>query len=108
LEFEKKVYNGYAFTEGEREKSKINRDLYNELKSKYKVYRGDTTWNPEVDTDQFDVVIGRKAGYAHAEYNIIKNGPNLSNDELLLLCDSGSLCFGGRQLSGNRMRVSED
>ncbi|NJJ37862.1 hypothetical protein [Paenibacillus apii] len=105
---ERKIYNGYAFSDGEQEKAKINRDLYNELKNKFKVYRSDLYWTPDVDLNQFDVVIGRKAGYAHAEYNIIKNGPNLSKEELLLLCDSGSLCFGGSQLTGNKFRVSED
>lgn len=29
---EKKVYNGWAFTENEKEKGKINREIYKELK----------------------------------------------------------------------------
>ena len=31
---EKKVYNGWAFTENEKEKGKINREIYKELKEK--------------------------------------------------------------------------
>ncbi|PWU66550.1 hypothetical protein [Gracilibacillus dipsosauri] len=107
---EKKIYNGYAFTENEREKGKINREIYSELTEKYSIYQNDIYFNPdpEVNTDNFDVVIGRKPGYAHAEYNIIRNGPGLSTEELLLICDGGNLCFGGRRLSSNRLRVSED
>lgn len=33
---EKIVYSSYAFTENESEKSKINREIYSELKEKYK------------------------------------------------------------------------
>ncbi len=105
---EHRIYNGYAFSEDEQEKSKINREIHSDLKSRFKVYRSDLYWSPEVDVDKYEVVIGRKAGYAHAEYNIIKNAPNLSTEELLLLCDGGNLCFGGMGFSSNRLRVSED
>lgn len=32
---ERKIYNGYAFTENEREKAKINYEIYKELNGKY-------------------------------------------------------------------------
>lgn len=105
---ERKIYNGWAFTENEREKGEINYSIYRELKEKFKVYRDDTSFNPKINVDDYDVVIGRKAGYAHAVYNIIKNAPNLSNNELLLLCDNGNLCFGGCVIGSNQLRVSED
>ncbi|MFD1335770.1 hypothetical protein ACFQ4N_09440 [Oceanobacillus iheyensis] len=105
---ERKIYNGWAFTENQTEKGKINYEIYTELKQKYKVYRNDIRYNPEVDKEQYDIVIGRKTGYAHAVYNIIKNKPKLSTNELLLLCDNGNLCFGGSRNSSNELRVSED
>ena len=105
---ENKIYNGYAFTENEAEKSKSNRQAYENLKEKYKVYRSDIRFTPEVNQDDYDVIIGRQAKYKHAEYNIIKNTPNLSTDELLLLCDNGRLCFGGRKVNDYILTVSED
>lgn len=108
LQVEKKVYNGWAFKEHEAEKGTMNREIYNELISNYKVYRSDIRQTPEVNTEEYDVIIGRKAGYLHSEYSIIKNGPDLSTNELLLLCDQGNLCFGGSIISSCQLRVSED
>lgn len=105
---EKQIYNGWAFTANEREKGKINREIHDELMKKYKIYRHDLRFIPDVDLEKYDVVIGREPGYAHSKYNIIKNGPNLSTDELLLICDGGNLCFGGSKISSNQLRVSED
>ncbi|KQL20497.1 hypothetical protein [Cytobacillus solani] len=105
---ERKIYNGWAFTENEAEKGKVNREIFQELKTKYKVYRDDINFNPTVNLDEYDVVIGREPGYHHAVYNIVKNAPDLSTDELLLLCDGGNLCFGGSRKSNNHLRVSED
>jgi hypothetical protein len=104
----KRIYNGFAFTDNEKEKFKINYSIYKDLKEKYRVYRNDIHLNPEVNTGDYDIVIGRKAGYGHAVYNIIKNEPDLNTDELLLLCDNGNLCFGGRRINDNQLRVSED
>lgn len=106
---EKRIYNGWAFSENEREKGRINREIYTELKEKHKIYRHDLRFNPDVELiEEYDVVIGREAGYAHAKYNIIKNKPNLDTNELLLICDGGNLCFGGSRISSNVLRVSED
>ena len=96
-----------GFSENEDLKGRINAEIYRELKNKYKIYRHDTNFNPEVNLDEYDVVIGRKPGYNHAVYNIIKNGPSLTTNELLLICDGGNLCFGGTRY-GNQLRVSED
>lgn len=104
----RQIYKAWAFTENEIEKRDINYNSYKELIEKYKVYRNDVHFNPEVNLDEYDVVIGRKAGYSHAVYNIIKNEPTLSDDELLLLCDCGNLCFGGSRMNSTQLRVSED
>lgn len=105
---EKRVYNGYAFSENEGEKARINYSIHKELTERHDVYRDDIRFNPEVNLDEYHVVIGRKPGYAHAVYNIVKNEPNLSTNELLLLCDGGNLCFGGSRISDTELRVSED
>lgn len=105
---EKQIYNGWAFTANEGEKGRINREIHDELNEKYKIYRHDFKFTPDVDLDQYDVVIGREPGYAHSKYNVIKNTPNLTTDELLLICDCGNLCFGGSSITSNQLRVSED
>lgn len=105
---EKRIYNGWAFTANEREKGKINREIHDELMKKHKIYRHDLRFTPDVDLEKYDVVIGREPGYAHSKYNVIKNGPNLTTDELLLICDGGNLCFGGSSISSNQLRVNED
>lgn len=94
----KNIYSSWAFTENEHEKSKINHEIFKELKQKYKIYRDATQINLadgiDLNFDDYDVVIGRKACYRHGEYKVYKSTPKLSNDELALLCDGGNLCFG--------------
>ena len=34
MKMENKIYSQWAFTENEREKARINREIYNELKTK--------------------------------------------------------------------------
>lgn len=103
-----KIYNGWAFTENETAKGQSNRDIHKELTEKYDVYRSDISSVPSVEEERYDVIIGRKAGYNHAVYTIIKNAPELNTDELLLLCDQGNLCFGGSRISSKQFRVNED
>ena len=106
---EKKIYSPWAFKENEHEKGNMNMQIYKELKETHRVYRHDTKLDPtaDINMDDYDVVIGRKAGYHHALYKVHKNTPNLSTIELALLCDSGNLCFG-HTMEGDMIRVSED
>lgn len=108
---ERKIYPRFAFTEDEQEKARCNREIYAELNSKYKIYRRDTKMTlvdgEDCDFSQFDVVIGRSAGYNHALYKVYKNAPNLSQEELALVCDCGNLCFG-YTMQGELFYVFED
>jgi hypothetical protein len=108
---EKKVYAPWAFTENEREKGSINREIYKELVAKHRVYRDDSTLilrdGEHCKFDDYDIVIGRKPGYNHALYRIHKNSPGLATPELALLCDHGNLCFG-YTMESRDIRVSED
>ena len=113
---ERRIYSPWAFTENEFEKGRMNHDIYNELKSKYIIFRSDFK-NKIIDGfdicfDDYDIVIGRKPGYHHSVYYVYKNAPKLSVAELALICDGGNLCFGHR-LESNQdglmiIRVSED
>ena len=114
---ENKIYSSWAFTENEQEKSKINNQIYNGLKQKYRVYRNDMQIilndGADLNFDDYDVIIGREACYHHGEYIVYKNVPQLTIDELALLCDGGNLCFGynyeGKDANGNdRFYVFED
>ena len=90
---EKKVYSSWAFKEFESEKAQINRELCEELKSKYKISkigRGRVLKN----LDEFDIVFEVEPKYGKTEYRLIKNKTTLSIDELALIADDGNLCFG--------------
>lgn len=103
MKVERKVYNEWAFTEHAQEKGRINFEIYKELVNKYAVLFG----TPQ-NEDDFDVVVQRERGYNHSLYTVIKNKPNLSDDELMLIFDGGNLCFGGQKISDNLYRVNED
>lgn len=45
--------------------------------------------------EPYDVVIQRVShGYASIKYNVLYNKPNLSPQDLAIICDRGNLCFG--------------
>lgn len=107
---EKKVYESYAFTENESEKFKINYEIYEELKRKYKILKVsdiDHKIPTKEELEQNDIVYSRKACYAHGEYRIYKCPDEVTLNELALICDGGNLCFG---YSGNKkfLSISED
>lgn len=107
---EKKVYNGFAFSDHEEEKFKINKEIYIELKSKYKILKLSDV-NHKLPTqeqlDNYDIVYSRKACYGHGEYEIYKCPDEVTFDELSLICDGGNLCFGSTG-SKRFLSVSED
>ncbi len=108
---EKRIYNGYAFSENEIEKAKINREIYAELKAKYKILKtNDYTFATPTEEQlrDNDIVYSRKACYLHGEYLLYKAPENITTAELLLIFDEGNLCFGGSWEYGNKYRVSED
>lgn len=113
-ELERKVYSSYAFTENEREKSKINHEIYGELKEKWRIagnlefYNAETKQMEKINFDDYDLIYERKAGYAHGEYTIHKNETTMTDDELALVFDGGNLCFGYKKESGNFFYVFED
>lgn len=103
---EKKVYSEWAYTENEAEKAKINREIYNELKDKYKIAKVsdiDHKTPTEDEINNNDIVYSRKACYTRGEYRIYKCPDDLGTDELALICDDGNLCFG---YSGNKKYLS--
>lgn len=109
---EKRIYNGWAFSENEMEKGKINSEIYKELKEKYKIYT--LGWKESFNTllkeeiDKYDIIYSREAKYHHAIYTLYKAPKEITENELLLIFDGGNLCFGGNREFGNKYRVSED
>lgn len=105
------IYNGYAFSENEIEKVKINREIYEELKNKYKILKvSDFGYSKEPTKEELnnnDIVYSRKACYGHGEYKIYKCPDEITFNELSLICDSGNLCFGSYG-NKNFLKVSED
>lgn len=97
---EKRIYNSWAFSENEREKGKINYQIYvEELKPKAKQFSSNNQPSDE-EMKEFAcyTCIGR--GYGHNKYKILSNPHNFSELELALICDDGNLCFGYRKEYG--------
>lgn len=101
MSLEKKVYSEWAFTRNEREKSKINKDIYQALKVNAKQFYRDQEPTKE-EMQQFMCYKCLKHGYARNTYTTYSNPNKLSLDELALICDSGNLCFG---YSGNSKAI---
>lgn len=99
---EKRIYNGWAFKENEREKMKINLEIYNEICEKYKVSRCNVG-----NIDDYDLVLERTPGFHHSTYRIVKNNTDLSQLEIALVCDDGNLCFGYK-MEGSYFYIFED
>ena len=107
---EKRIYDSWAFTENESEKSKINNEIYEELKEKYKILKVSDVDHREPtkeELEQNDIVYSRKACYGHGEYRIYKCPEKVTLNELALICDGGNLCFGYSG-SKNKLTVFED
>lgn len=103
---EKRIYDSWAFTENESEKSKINNEIYEELKEKYKILKVSDVDHREAtkeELEQNDIVYSRKACYGHGEYRIYKCPEEVTLNELALICDGGNLCFG---YSGSKYRLT--
>ena len=63
----------------------------------------------DINPDDYDIIykcIGY--GYASTKYEIVKNKPHLSLDELALICDNGNLCFGYTNYGCNIIVVYTD
>ena len=100
-----KVYKSYAFTENEREKSRRNRETFEEIRKKWRVLV--RSYSSDADDSNFDLVIFRKPQYHHSLCKVIKNDTDLTQDEIALVCDRGNLCFGYR-IQGEYFNISED
>ena len=94
---ERKVYSAWAFTENENEKRKINSEIYEKLKKKYKILKVSGIDHEKPTEDELknnDIVYSRRACYGHGEYVIYKHPDEVTVVELALICDGGNLCFG--------------
>lgn len=108
MSIERKIYPGYAFSENESEKSKINHEIYEEFCKKYRIARGTSRWNKEekkmvpINDADFDVIVECiQNRYGSNVYSVEKNGPGLSDTELALICDSGNICFNYTKEAGH-------
>lgn len=103
---EEKIYKGWAFTEHESEKAKINYKIYKALCEKYRIQNNFSQKRDNIE--DYDVALSREAGYKHSVYTILKNEPELSRLELALIADYGNLCFGFINEPNGTIHVFED
>ena len=88
IKIERRVYSGYAFTDNAILKSKMNHEIYEEIRGKAKLK-----------------CLG--SSYASKHYEVISNEGKLTIPELALIADEGNLCFGYR-VSENKIIISTD
>ena len=115
MELERIIYEPWAFTENEREKAKINKEIYQELCNKYKILkvRRDALESKNEPfsvptTEELannDFVYARRACYLRGEYKIYKCPDELTLDEIALICDEGNLCFGYARYKASRTSI---
>ena len=108
------IYKRWAFDSLAQDMAANNMDELKKLQDKYKIHYGLSEYNPEkesfeyINQDDYDIVYYITAhGYGYNEYYITKNKPNLSKDELALICDGGNLCFGYADY-GNTIKIYTD
>ena len=78
-------------------------ERYKELEAKYKISRGLRKGESESD---FDVIVQQSG--CSSTYEIVKNTPNLSTDDLAIIADKGNLCFGYYQQGVGYIHVFTD
>ena len=62
-----------------------------------------------LNEDKYDVIVEPAGyGYGTAKYRILKNGPGLSDDELVEICERGGYSFGHRWERGNTLVIYID
>lgn len=97
---DKRIYNGWALKENGFEMSKINREIYEEIKPKFKMCYVDHKTKlldcTQDDMDKYCCIVPDGSGYGNQRYVVLSNPYNFSNDEIALACDGGNLCFGYR------------
>lgn len=115
MSIERKIYPGYAFSENELEKRDMNRAIYEELCEKYKIARGTTYYDTEqermmpINKTDFDVIVECvRHGCGNNVYSVVKNGPELTDDQLALICDGGSICFNYAKEGSSLIRIFTD
>lgn len=75
---EQQIYSGWAYTENEKEKARVNREIYEEIKHLGKAERIRTS-------------------YGCATYRVMPTTDReLTSREMALIADRGNLCFGYR------------
>ena len=79
---ERRIYPNWSFELNGQEKFKINNEIYNELKSKYKI-------SYDYGNEDADVVILIEYQCYCKRYKVVRNRPNLTACEIALLVDSG-------------------
>lgn len=96
---ERKIYVGTAYRSDESEMNKINREIFNELDSKYKKLilssYEDSKRLTDDEKDSYDIIATKSQGSWRITFNCIKRPSELTDEEVLLLLANGCLDLGG-------------
>lgn len=91
-----KFYSQWAFSSIEKEAPKDNRAYLEKLMCELEFFklRGDSEWrDPQFVGDQ-TIVVREHNLYGRNQYVVVDKPEWMTYDEVALVCDHGSLCFG--------------
>ena len=91
ITLEKKVYSPWAYTENESEKSKINYEIFKELRDKANVISKDYGYG---NFKAFVIILDKEHFKDLENEDASKERKEELLDELALIADNGNLCFG--------------
>lgn len=93
LKMERRIYEGWAYSENSTKKGSINYQIYKEdLEPKARQIRDHEP--TEEDLQKYTCYKLVDMGFGQNKYKILSNPHNFSDLELALICDQGNLCFG--------------
>ena len=93
------IYSSYAFEKDETLKRLSNKEVYETLAKRYKILEINDGASPtEEEQANNEIIYSRKPCYHHAEYTFYKYPEEVTDDELMLICDHSCflLCYGGK------------
>lgn len=104
---EKTIYTGCGVSGNGNEEMKTNKEIYKELKEKYRIKRKNDD-DISDDNENYDLVFKFDGHDPYSDYfEILSNKAGLNPDELALILSGGELYFGYKKI-GNIIEIYTD
>lgn len=98
-----RVHINWAYSENAEQKAAENQFYFQMLREQFHIARSRFNLNENTEIAIFPI----STQYGTKTYQVVKNTPKLSYDELALIADTGCLCFGYRR-DGDKLIIYTD